>query len=643
MHRSALSVRPAALVLALSLLPGLAGAQTTWLVDAAAPPGGDGSPGAPFQTIQAAIAAAAPSAGDEVRVAPGTYVEHVDFLGKAVRVDRQGASGEVVIAAPGPGSVVTIGGPDHGHAQVLANVTVTGGDAALGGGLHVSGANPRIEGCVFRQNRASSRGAGVYVAGPSTCLLEGCRFEGNFGDPESGLQGGGLHATAGTVVRDCELVDNTAGSGGGAFGDARFEGCLFEGNRTYGNGGGAQDVVAVGCTFTGNEAGAPSVGIGGSGGGAYASELEDCAVLGNVAAGNGGGLLACVATGCSITGNQANGSPGSFGGEGGGASFCTLVGGVVDSNFAADGGGTHRGSASGTLYLPNFAADGDAAFDTDLSRCVIVGHGSFSAVVRDGSLEHCVLQDNDVSGGIALVAGASVRNSVVRSNAGPLFGAGVTVSWSNVEGGAAGTGNIDAPALFWSPDGGPSGEERDFHLMAGSPCIDAGDPASPLDPDGSRADMGAFPFDAGWFRAIAYCAAGTTTHGCEATLSWTGIPSATAGSGFELVASGVEGGASGLVFYGTSGADMLPWQGSSSFLCVVTPAQRMTPQSAGGTPGQCDGELREDWNLFVVTYPGAIGAPFAAGDTVWAQAWFRDPPSPAGHHLSDALQFTVGP
>ena len=34
----------------------------------------------------------------------------------------------------------------------------------------------------------------------------------------------------------------------------------------------------------------------------------------------------------------------------------------------------------------------------------------------------------------------------------------------------------------------------DFRLLAGSPCIDAGDPASPLDPDGSPADVGYFRF-----------------------------------------------------------------------------------------------------------------------------------------------------
>jgi hypothetical protein len=34
-----------------------------------------------------------------------------------------------------------------------------------------------------------------------------------------------------------------------------------------------------------------------------------------------------------------------------------------------------------------------------------------------------------------------------------------------------------------------------LHLLAGSPCIDAGDPASPLDPDGTIADQGCYYYD----------------------------------------------------------------------------------------------------------------------------------------------------
>jgi hypothetical protein len=52
-------------------------------------------------------------------------------------------------------------------------------------------------------------------------------------------------------------------------------------------------------------------------------------------------------------------------------------------------------------------------------------------------------------------------------------------------------GNINEDPLFVDRAAG------DYRLTALSPCVDAGDPASELDPDGTRADMGAFYFDGG--------------------------------------------------------------------------------------------------------------------------------------------------
>ncbi len=48
--------------------------------------------------------------------------------------------------------------------------------------------------------------------------------------------------------------------------------------------------------------------------------------------------------------------------------------------------------------------------------------------------------------------------------------------------------NIQLDPLFANSD------EGDFHLTSESPCIDAGNPSSPPDPDGSVADIGAFYF-----------------------------------------------------------------------------------------------------------------------------------------------------
>lgn len=52
-----------------------------------------------------------------------------------------------------------------------------------------------------------------------------------------------------------------------------------------------------------------------------------------------------------------------------------------------------------------------------------------------------------------------------------------------------GTGNITSNPLFVDP------VQSDYHLQAGSPCIDTGSPTWPLDPDSTRADMGALYYD----------------------------------------------------------------------------------------------------------------------------------------------------
>ena len=61
-------------------------------------------------------------------------------------------------------------------------------------------------------------------------------------------------------------------------------------------------------------------------------------------------------------------------------------------------------------------------------------------------------------------------------------------TYSNIQGGWEGEGNIDADPQFTDP------ENAVYTLQSTSPCIDAGDPNSELDPDGTRADMGAYPY-----------------------------------------------------------------------------------------------------------------------------------------------------
>jgi Tol biopolymer transport system component len=141
-----------------------------------------------------------------------------------------------------------------------------------------------------------------------------------------------------------------------------------------------------------------------------------------------------------------------------------------------------------------------------------------------------------------------------------------------------------------------------------------------------------------------YCTAGISTGLCAPRMGATGVPSASATSGFTLTCDGIDGQRNSRIFYGTSGQAALPWGPPfGSLLCVAAPLQRTPLQSSGGGAGSCDGSIAIDWLAFLAANLGALGAPPIAGTVVDAQAWYRDPGAPRGSNLSDGLEFEVCP
>ena len=161
---------------------------------------------------------------------------------------------------------------------------------------------------------------------------------------------------------------------------------------------------------------------------------------------------------------------------------------------------SHR--LGGAVFLGHLDLNTDVYFE----RCVFRNNSSewrAGAVNVHGVRAH--FTKCDFYGNSAAVYGGAVEtqwsglsyvsNCIAWNNSAPSYptfatsnGSTFQVNYSDIQGGYAGTGNIDANPLFVNAPNG------DFHLQAGSPCIDTGNPTSPLDPDGSRADMGAFPF-----------------------------------------------------------------------------------------------------------------------------------------------------
>ena len=169
-----------ALCVVFFILPGVsAHAQTTWHVNAANCPGpGDGSLGNPFCSIQDAIDASALS-GDEIIVAQGFYQEQINFNGKAVDLHSTDPLDPIVVATTiisgnAMGSVVTCT-TGEGPGSILDGFIITGGSAAIGGGMFNNTASPTVANCVFTSNSATF-GGGMYNSLGSNPTVINCQF-----------------------------------------------------------------------------------------------------------------------------------------------------------------------------------------------------------------------------------------------------------------------------------------------------------------------------------------------------------------------------------------------------------------------------------------------------------------------------------
>ncbi len=394
-----------------AVLPALVGALAP-LADAQGPRLPHGRPTRPPRvfhvpsespTIQRAIERALD--GDVVLVAPGTYRERIDFLGKAIEVIGTEGPTRTTLRAP-PSSAVVLFWNGEGPDSRLMGFTITGGFGSEGGGGAVSCSNygpvasPYLSDCILERNSSD------FLEGPLGA---------------AGLQGN-------ATLERCILRQNNAFAfdGGAVAGTLTMLQCVVEDNWACDGGGGMRlhpGSFVQECLIRRNSSG-------------------PCGYHGQVYAAFGGGIQAPVGP-------------------------VEIVGSVLQDNWVDE---VPEAGIPDACFLFNFGGGLSAGAGVTLRRCTLVGNNVLNCAQVGGIHGSPTLVDSIVSG---------------NEDAPGFYAAQSSFRFSNVQGGAAGVGCFDAAPLFVDPSAG------DLRLHAGSPCIDAGDPASALDPDGTRADLGA--------------------------------------------------------------------------------------------------------------------------------------------------------
>lgn len=434
-----------------------------------------------YGSIQDAIDEAEP--GDEIVIGAATYqyLEKINFKGKNLTVRSTDPNDPAIVAATvinggDQGSVVTFSGGEEASC-VLAGLTITGGNT----GIYCYGAFPTIANCTI----AESRAVAIELWSGSDPTIINCTIIGDVivrpivenlttGEKYDYIQDAIDFALAGDEIVVSEGIsgENINFRGKNLIlrstdpnDPAIVAATVIKGNSedsavTFSSGEDANCVLA-GFTITDANNGIYCSG-------AFPT-ITNCSITGNAGAGIELWGSNPIITDCNITGNSGAGIELYYG------SNPTITNCCITAN--AGSGIEMLVERSGRFTIFNYPI---------ITNCTIAGN----------------LQ-NGISGGIP-----TITNSIIWANSPQqIADTQGSVTYSNIQGGWPGEGNIDADPLFADPSNG------DYHLksQAGrwepgsqswviddvtSPCIDAGDPTTliglePL-PNGGIINMGAY-------------------------------------------------------------------------------------------------------------------------------------------------------